>query len=158
MQPRWDYGDAVRVTRNVRNDGTYPGLEPGAFLVRRGSIGYVVNVGTFLQDQIIYSVNFLEEGRVVGCREEELIGRDEEWLPSRFEFREKVKTAKALAIRGEVKVPLDSLGEVIKVVRDGPGGLIYHVHFNCLSGEPLMVPESALLPAESSETSQETVA
>lgn len=58
MNARWDYGEAVRLTRNVRNDGTYPGLDPGDPLVRRGSIGYVVDVGTFLQDQIIYSVNF----------------------------------------------------------------------------------------------------
>jgi len=155
MQPRWDYGDAVRVTRNVRNDGTYPGLEPGAFLVRRGSIGYVINVGSFLQDQIIYSVHFLDHDKVVGCREEELIGSEEEWVPSRFEFREKVKAAKALSIQGEVKVPLESVGEVIKVVRDGPGGLIYHVHFNCLPGEPLMVPESALHPAEAKEDEPE---
>jgi len=149
MQARWDYGDAVRVIRNVRNDGTYPGLEPGAFLVRRGSIGYVINVGTFLQDQIIYSVNFLDEGRVVGCREEELIGQEEEWLPSRFEFREKVRAAKALSMNGEVKVPLDSVGEVIKVIRgEGASSVIYHIHFSCLPGEPLMVPESALAPAE----------
>ena len=146
MQPRWDYGDAVRVTRNVRNDGTYPGLEMGDFLVRRGSVGYVVNVGTFLQDQIIYSVNFLEAGRIVGCREEELIGGDEAWVPSRFEFREKVKAAKALSIRGEVRVPADSEGQVLKVLRDMPGGVAYHVHFDCLSGEPLVVPETALAP------------
>jgi nitrogenase-stabilizing/protective protein len=25
--PRWDYGDAVRLTRNVRNDGTFPGIQ-----------------------------------------------------------------------------------------------------------------------------------
>ena len=146
MQPRWDYGDAVRVTRNVRNDGTYPGLEMGDFLVRRGSVGYVVNVGTFLQDQIIYSVNFLEAGRIVGCREEELIGGDEAWVPSRFEFREKVKAAKGLSIRGEVRVPADSEGQVLKVLRDMPGGVAYHVHFDCLSGEPLVVPETALAP------------
>jgi len=91
MNTKWEYGEAVRLTRNVRNDGTYPGLDPGAPLVRRGSIGYVVDVGTFLQDQIIYSVNFLEEGKIVGCREEELIGGDDPWTPSRFEFREKVR-------------------------------------------------------------------
>lgn len=56
IDAKWDYGDGVRLIRNVRNDGTYPGLDPGAPLVRRGSIGYVVNVGTFLQDQVIYSV------------------------------------------------------------------------------------------------------
>lgn len=32
------------------------------------------DVGTFLLDQIIYSVHFLDEGRLVGCRESETHG------------------------------------------------------------------------------------
>ncbi|MBI2306942.1 MAG: nitrogen fixation protein NifZ [Rhodocyclales bacterium] len=149
MDARWDYGEAVRVVRNVRNDGTYPGLPAGAPLVRRGSIGYVVDVGTFLQDQIIYSVNFLDEGRIVGCREEELIGADEPWLPSRFEFRDRVAAAQGLAIGGELLVTAGSGGEVIRVVRDAPGGVAYHVHFDRLPGRLLQLPEALLtLPPE----------
>ncbi|MDD2885778.1 MAG: nitrogen fixation protein NifZ [Dechloromonas sp.] len=144
MNARWDYGEAVRLTRNVRNDGTYPGLDPGAPLVRRGSIGYVVDVGTFLQDQIIYSVNFLDEGKIVGCREEELIGADDPWTPSLFEFREKVRTSKQLAIDGEVLVALGAVGEVIKVIRDAPGGVNYHIHFDSLPGRVLQIPEGLL--------------
>jgi nitrogen fixation protein NifZ len=144
MQPRWDYGDAVRVTRNVRNDGTFPGIATGELLVRRGRIGHVRNVGTFLQDQIIYSVHFLDEGRVVGCREEELIGADEAWIESRFEVRQKVRAARALAIRGEVRVPPASRGEVLNIDRAEARGVLYHVHFDCLPGNPLLVPESAL--------------
>lgn len=151
MNARWDYGDGVRLTRNVRNDGTYPGLDPGDFLVRRGSIGYVVDVGTFLQDQIIYSVNFLDEGKVVGCREEELIGVDDPWTPSKFEFREKVRSAKGLSINGEVLVALGAVGEVIKVIRDAPGGVAYHVHFDSLSGRVLQIPEAALEALEAKE-------
>ena len=151
MNARWDYGEAVRVVRNVRNDGTYPGLDPGAFLVRRGSVGYVVDVGTFLQDQIIYSVNFLDEGKIVGCREEELIGADDPWTPSRFEFREKVQAAKQLAVNGEVLVPLHGPGEVIKVVRNADSEVTYHIHFENLPGRLLQIPESlleALAPKE----------
>ena len=144
IDSRWDYGDAVRVTRNVRNDGTYPGLDTGAPLVRRGSVGYVVDVGTFLQDQIIYSVNFLDEQKIVGCREEELIGGEEPWAPSRFEFRERVRSAKRLAVGGELLVECDAIGEVIKVVRDAPGGVAYHVHFDSLRGRLLQIPEDAL--------------
>lgn len=144
MRPRWDYGDAVRVTRNVRNDGTFPGINTGELLVRRGRVGHVRNVGTFLQDQIIYSVHFLDEGRMVGCREEELIGLDEAWIESGFEVRQKVLAARALSIRGEVKVPADSRGEVLNLERHEPQGVIYHVHFECLPGNPLLVPESAL--------------
>jgi nitrogen fixation protein NifZ len=148
MDARWEYGESVRLTRNVRNDGTYPGLEPGAPLVRRGSIGYVVDVGTFLQDQVIYSVNFLEEGKIVGCREEELIGADEAWTPSLFEFRDQVRSAKGLSVGGEVLVPLGAIGEVIKVVRDAPGGVAYHIHFDSLPGRVLQIPENALAALE----------
>ena len=144
IDAKWDYGDGVRLIRNVRNDGTYPGLDPGAPLVRRGSIGYVVDVGTFLQDQVIYSVNFLDEGKIVGCREEELIGADEPWTPSRFEFRDKVKTCKQLAVNGAVLVSLGAAGEVIKVIRDAPGGVAYHIHFDSLPGRILQLPEPLL--------------
>ena len=35
MRSRWTFGDPVRLTRNVRDDGTYPGAKPGD-LVRAG--------------------------------------------------------------------------------------------------------------------------
>ncbi|PKO84801.1 MAG: nitrogen fixation protein NifZ [Betaproteobacteria bacterium HGW-Betaproteobacteria-11] len=151
MRPRWDYGDAVRVTRNVRNDGTFPGVKTGDLLVRRGRIGHVRNVGTFLQDQIIYSVHFLDEGRLVGCREEELIGVDEPWIESRYEVRQKVRATQALAIRGEVQVPAGSRGEVLNLERSTTQGVVYHVHFDCLPGNPLQVPEAALSELESGD-------
>ncbi len=141
MLPRFDYGNAVRVTRNVRNDGTFPGMATGNLLVRRGSIGYVMNVGTFLQDQLIYTVHFLDQNRIVGCREEELIGADEPWVPSRFETREKVSARIALSLQGAVVVPAGTVGEVFKVLRDLPDGMHYHVHF---PGHVLQVPESVL--------------
>lgn len=141
MLPRFDYGDAVRVTRNVRNDGTYPGLATGDLLMRRGSVGTVIEIGTFLQDQIIYTVHFLDAGRIVGCREEELIGAGEAWTPSRFESREKVRADRALALRGEIVAARGTVGEILKVLRDQPGGVQYHVIF----GERVLaVPEDAL--------------
>lgn len=149
MLPRYDYGDAVRVTRNVRNDGTYPGVATGTLLVRRGSVGHVMNVGTFLQDQLIYTVHFLDQDRIVGCREEELIGADEPWTPSRFETRETVRAALALAVDGETLVPKGCPGEVMRVVREVAGGVLYHVHF---PGHVLQVPESVLLADSESNT------
>ena len=98
MMYEYEYGQAVRLTRNVRNDGTYPGLDIGHLLIRRGAIGYVRDVGLFLQDQIIYSVDFIDEGKMVGCREEELIGADEPWVPSLYEFRDKVLAKVPLAM------------------------------------------------------------
>ena len=144
LNAKWDFGDAVRVTRNVRNDGTYPGMDTGTLLVRRGAVGHVVDIGTFLLDQIIYSVHFLDEGRIIGCREEELIGADEPWVPSAFEFRQRVRAAQPLAARGEVLVATGCRGEVLRVIRDAPGGVAYHVHFESLPGRPLVVPEKAL--------------
>jgi len=147
MLPRWDYGDAVRVTRNVRNDGTFPGAAVGDLLVRRGRVGYVRNVGSFLQDQIIYAVHFLDEGRLVGCREEELIGIDDAWVESRYEVRQKLIAAVPLAIRGEVRVPAGSRGEVLQLEREEGRSVTYHMHFDCLPGTPLRVPEAALREA-----------
>lgn len=141
---RFEYGEQVRVTRNVRNDGTYPGLDIGDFLIRRGSVGNVVEMGTFLQDQVIYTVHFLEEGMMVGCRAEELIPADAPWNPSLFEFRDKVITTIDIVLGGEVKAKEGTEGEVLKVVREGDP-LLYHVRF---PGITLQVPETILEPAK----------
>lgn len=141
----FEYGQAVRVIRNIRNDGTFPGEKMGTLLIRRGTVGYVRNRGTFLQDQVIYEVHFIEEGRVVGCREEELIDLDTEWVESRYEFREKVRAAIKLASNGEVLVEEGDVGQVLKVLRDSQQGIAYHVRF---PGRTLLVPETALLPVE----------
>jgi nitrogen fixation protein NifZ len=141
VKPSYTYGDIVRVTRNVRNDGTFPGAEIGDMLVRRGSMGHVRNIGTYLQDQIIYSVHFTDEDVLVGCREEELIGENDTWVPSIFEFRDKVVNKIPLSLNGEVIVEPGTEAEVLKVLRDMPGGVQYHVRF---PGRTLQVPEAAL--------------
>jgi nitrogen fixation protein NifZ len=142
VRPVFEYGEEVRVLRTVRNDGTYPGLPTGALLIRRGSTGFVRDVGTFLQDQTVYSVHFLAEDRLVGCREEELQPAAAPWTPSRFEFRDLVTARIPLGIGGRVLVERGAVGEVLKVIRDAPGGIAYHVHFD--GRNPLQVPESAL--------------
>ncbi len=141
MLPKYEYGSSVRVTRNVRNDGTYPGMETGELLVKRGSVGYVQNVGTFLQDQIIYSVHFIEINRVIGCREEEIIGVDDPWSPSLFEFRDKVTSRKILTVNNEVVARPGDAGEVIKVLSEPGEEFQYHVRF---PGRTLQVGESIL--------------
>jgi len=143
--PKFETGSAVRVVRNVRNDGTFPGKEIGDLLVRRGAVGYVKDVGTFLQDQLIYSVHFFDDNCMVGCREEELQAESDPWNPSRFEFRDKVTPCRPLGIQGEIVAEPGSVGEVLKVLRDEPGGVNYHVRF---PGRTLQVPESVLQPAE----------
>jgi nitrogen fixation protein NifZ len=141
MLPKYEYGEEVRVTRHVRNDGTYAGLEIGDHLVKRGSTGFVTSIGTFLQDQIVYGVHFLEADKVVGCREEELIAASDPWVPSRFEFRDKVISTISLSVGGEVIVKPGDPAEILKVDRDHPNGVHYHARF---PGRTLLVPESAL--------------
>jgi nitrogen fixation protein NifZ len=145
MRAAFDYGDEVRVMRNVRNDGTYPGLEMGAPLVKRGSVGYVQSVGTYLQDYTIYGVHFLHEDVLVGCKEEELLLASEPWVESEFEFRDKVRAKNRLAVDGKVLVEPTDQGEVLKVLRDMPSGVHYHVRF---PGRTLLVPENALAAVE----------
>ncbi len=142
MRPEFDYGDEVRVTRNIRNDGTYPGTDKGRLLVRRGSVGFVRDLGTFLQDQIIYAVHFLAEDRIVGCREQELQPASALWTPSRFEVRERIRAKVALGIQGRVLVEKGDIGEILQVIRDGGEQVTYQVHFT--GRNPLLVPEVAL--------------
>ena len=143
MHSRWELGDSVRVIRNVRNDGTYCGAATGDLLVRRGSVGAVVDIGTFLQDQIIYSVHFIDDDRIVGCREEELADASEPWIPSLFESREWVRARRVLSLGSALRVQRGALGQVLRVVRQDDAAF-YHVHFDCLPGRTLAVPEAAL--------------
>ena len=142
LQPRFACDDAVRVIRNLRNDGTYPGCVTGTLLARRGSVGFVRHIGVFLQDQIIYSVHFLEAGnRIVGCRESELIPADAPWIPNRFERGDRVTAKLALAVGGAVAVDPGTSGAVLAVLREPETSADYHVLF----GQRLLcVPESAL--------------
>ncbi len=148
MDTRWQCGDSVRVIRNVRNDGTYPGMATGAHLVRRGSIGHVIDVGTFLLDQIIYTVHFLDAGRVVGCREEELIDLDDEWIESRYETRERLRLVTRLALVGDAELPEGARGEVMRVVRLEAGRVAYQIHFEALPGRIFQLPEALLVSTE----------
>lgn len=70
--PYFDYGDKVRSRRMIRNDGTFPGKEIGDVLVTKGEEGYVVSIGTFLQQFYIYGVEFIGTGYRVGMKRKEL--------------------------------------------------------------------------------------
>jgi nitrogen fixation protein NifZ len=70
--PYFDYGDKVRSRRTIRNDGTFPGKDIGEILVKKGEEGFVVNIGTFLQQFYIYGVEFETTGYRVGMKRREL--------------------------------------------------------------------------------------
>jgi nitrogen fixation protein NifZ len=75
--PRFMPGAKVRAVRTVKNDGTYPHREIGDILVRKGDIGYVRDIGTFLQRFYVCAVEFVERGAVVGMRGYELAPADQ---------------------------------------------------------------------------------
>jgi nitrogen fixation protein NifZ len=70
--PTFNYGEKVRSRRVVRNDGTYPGKDIGDVLVKKGEEGFVVSIGTFLQQFYIYGVEFTVSGNRVGMKRREL--------------------------------------------------------------------------------------
>jgi nitrogen fixation protein NifZ len=87
--PVFDYGAKVKSIKTVRNDGTYPGKDIGEILVRKGDIGYVTSIGTFLQQFYIYAVDFVETGHRVGMR-----GKELEAVPDERARAEKIGHAK----------------------------------------------------------------
>ena len=69
-------GAKVVSRKHVKNDGTYPLKEIGEILVRKGDVGYVRDIGTFLQMFYIYAVEWVDRGTIVGMRGKELILAD----------------------------------------------------------------------------------
>lgn len=153
MLAEHNIGEDVRITRNVRNDGTYPGLERGDLIMRKGAVGTVIDRGTFLQDQIIYTVHFMDADRIVGCREEELIKATDPWVPTKFEFRDKVVALNTFAANGDVLAEAGAAGEIVKVLREAEGGPQYHVLFK---GRVLQIKEASLDWADPEQRAAET--
>ncbi|EHD21380.1 MULTISPECIES: nitrogen fixation protein NifZ [Brenneria] len=140
MKPRFEFGEAVRVIRTVRNDGTFPAMARGEQLVRRGAVGYVREWGTFLQDNIIYQVHFLDNDRIVGCREHELIPAAAPWVDGAFQYGDWVSAAMILATDRHIRVQAGDVGQIMGVERD-----VRPMQFIVLFGGTLLqVPEHAL--------------
>ncbi|MBE9007372.1 nitrogen fixation protein NifZ [Fortiea sp. LEGE XX443] len=76
-EPDFEIGEKVRLRKQIKNDGTFPGREIGEILAKKGDIGYIASIGTFLQRSYIYAVHFLDKGIVVGCRKRELESAEE---------------------------------------------------------------------------------
>ncbi|MBW4643520.1 MAG: nitrogen fixation protein NifZ [Goleter apudmare HA4340-LM2] len=70
--PIFEIGTKVRLRKLIKNDGTFPGQDIGVVLAKKGDIGYVASIGTYLQQFYIYAVHFLDTGFVIGCRKKEL--------------------------------------------------------------------------------------
>jgi len=74
--PRFEWGQVVAAALDLYNDGSFPEQGEGALLVAQGRKGEVVRVGHYVAaNQIVYLVDF-GSGRVVGCREDEIVLAD----------------------------------------------------------------------------------
>lgn len=71
--PAFGPGDKVISKKNVKNDGTMVGKEIGEVVVKKGDVGYVRDIGVFLQQFYIYAVDFAGRDSIVGMRGRELI-------------------------------------------------------------------------------------
>lgn len=65
-------GDKVVSRKTVKNDGTMMGREIGEIVVKKGDVGYVRDIGTYLQQFYIYAVDFVDRATIVGMRAREL--------------------------------------------------------------------------------------
>nr|WP_207140351.1 nitrogen fixation protein NifZ [Rhodovibrio salinarum] len=70
--PRFVLGSKVRARAAVRNDGSVPHVPVGDLLVEPGDLGYVRDIGSFLQRFRIYEIDFIRSGRIIGMRAGEL--------------------------------------------------------------------------------------
>ncbi|MDA7746863.1 nitrogen fixation protein NifZ [Psychromonas sp.] len=146
MDAQFDYGEKVRVIKNIRNDGTFMGSNRGALLIRRGSEGYIKGVGKFLQDQVIYQVHFMEQGCTVGCRESELSDLASPWVDRQFERGDHVIVDKALSSEGKIVVKEGESGTILGLESDQKP-FYYKVTFKRDDSEQVsawVIPESVL--------------
>ena len=70
--PLFRKGTKVFAKYQVKNDGTMAGREIGEIVVKKGDVGYVRDIGMYLQRYYIYAVEFVDRGSVVGMRGREL--------------------------------------------------------------------------------------
>jgi len=75
-EPIFRPGEKVRSLKHIKNDGTYPRRDIGDILVRKGEVGYVRDIGSFLQQFYIYAVEWVDSGTLVGMRGKELASLD----------------------------------------------------------------------------------
>jgi nitrogen fixation protein NifZ len=71
-QPKYQWGQRVRASLDLFNDGSFPEQPLEALLVKTGDAGEVVQVGMHVEtNRPVYLVEFAPN-RVVGCLEDEI--------------------------------------------------------------------------------------
>ncbi|QOY55888.1 nitrogen fixation protein NifZ [Candidatus Sulfurimonas marisnigri] len=74
-EAKYAIGQKVELLEDIVNDGTYPHAKIGSLMMPKGSIGYIKDMGEFLQVIRVYEVHFFGtemEVDIIGCREHEL--------------------------------------------------------------------------------------
>lgn len=70
--PKFQWGQPVLANEDLYNDGSFPDKAMDVLLVKSGSKGEIVQVGSHEESNTpVYLVEF-QEGFVVGCLEEEI--------------------------------------------------------------------------------------
>lgn len=80
-EPKFHIGQKVKLLEDIVNDGTYPHSKIGTLMMNKNSVGYIKDMGDFLQVIRVYEVHFFGTDREVdciGCREHELEALEEE--------------------------------------------------------------------------------
>jgi nitrogen fixation protein NifZ len=72
-EPKYQWGQRVRATIDLHNDGSHPEHAPDALLVPAGAAGEIVQTGMHVESNTpVYMVEFDGVRHVVGCLEEEI--------------------------------------------------------------------------------------
>jgi nitrogen fixation protein NifZ len=80
LLPKFSLGQKVRLLKDVKNDGTFASKRVGEVLAKAGEEGYIRHMGDFLQVIRVYDVDFITQGAIIGCREEELENADTSFM------------------------------------------------------------------------------
>ena len=140
LKHRFEFGQHVRVTRDIKNDGSVTERKPGVLLLRRGAQGYVRDVNA-LPGNTIYYVDFVDYGYSVGCREQDLEDAESECAPGRYQMRDTVTLMAGLSVHGKLIAPAGATGEIVGIAQDQGGGTHYHVR---VKRQTFLVPEGLL--------------
>ncbi|WP_072370251.1 nitrogen fixation protein NifZ [Hyphomicrobium sp. NDB2Meth4] len=72
VAPKFEWGQRVRATVDLFNDGSFPDVPEDELLAKVGDVGEIVQVGRHVEANVaIYLVEF-NERRIVGCLENEI--------------------------------------------------------------------------------------
>lgn len=137
-------GDFVRIVFDIKNDGTMYGKKRGKVLQKAGETGYISRMH-YLNDDIVYEVHFLENNKMIGCKEKELIDGNMTWNPPNFKKGDFVQSKNDLHYKGTLISKKGTKGK-ISAIRFLPDlGYIYEASFEDNSGQFCLVAEPQLM-------------